>query len=91
MVKLGQKLQLSKTSEKRLQNHILLCKKEKANIPKMTSFYKSAKLATLELLCAKNGSKNTYYSKNDKFPKIGNISHYAKAIAFKKWSVLLKY
>ena len=38
---------------------------------------------TLESFFAKNGSKKkkkkNYYSRNDKFPKIGKIGHYTKA------------
>ena len=35
----------------------------------------------------KTAQKNNKYSKNDRFWKIARIGHYAKVIAFGKWSV----
>ena len=47
---------------------------------------------TLELFCAKNGSKKHLTDKKmttfSKSPKL--VGHYARAIAFAKWSVLVK-
>ena len=46
--------------------------------------------STLELLCAKNPPKNTYYSKNESILKMAKLGHDTKAIAFAKWSVWVK-
>ena len=52
---------------------------------------KSDSRRTLELFSAKKtSSKNTYYSKNDKFSKITKIGHNAWAIAFAKCSLWVK-
>ena len=48
---------------------------------------------TLELICAKNRSKNTKYSRNETILKISHLAKaiaHAKAIAFAHWSVWVK-
>ena len=54
---------------------------------------KSIYISTLELFCAKTAGKNTKYSRNETILKIGHLANaiaHAKAIAFVKWSVLVK-